>query len=345
MKILLCSHVFPPQIGGIEIVGALLAEQWSRLGAVVTVVTQTPGGRTSAEYEIVRRPSLSRLCKLANKSDLVFQNNISLRTLMPLLPLRKPIVIAHHGMLDRGNGKRGWQERIKCAMLPFCRNIAISNAVAQALPVKSTIIHDPFEPGEFAHHEAGERSRDIVFLGRLVSDKGCELVLRALAILRRDGICPSFTVIGDGPEMPALRRMTAELALSDQVTFTGAMGAGRGREIARHKVMVIPSDWEEPFGVVALEGLAAGCALAASRAGGLPEAVGPCGLLFPRGDAGALAGALKELLASPSLRQKLISRSPRHLQEFRPETVAKRYLEFFEAVLARQIAGKRRASA
>lgn len=345
MKILLCSHVFPPQVGGIETVGAVLAEQWSRLGAVVTVATQTPGGRTSTEYEIVRQPSLSRLRTLAGQSDLLFQNNISLRTLMPLLPSRKPIVVTHHGMLVRGNGRRGWQERLKCAMLPFCKNISISNAVAQALPVQSTIIHDPFEPDEFAHPLTPERSRDIVFLGRLVSDKGCELALRALAILKREGICPTFTVIGDGPEMPKLRRTTAGLGLSDQVVFKGAIREGRGREVAQHKIMVIPSDWEEPFGVVALEGLAAGCAIAASKAGGLPEAVGPCGLLFPRGDSEALAAALKELLANSSLRQRLVSESLRHLEKFRPEKVARKYLEFFEGALEGNIAVSGRISA
>jgi glycosyltransferase involved in cell wall biosynthesis len=97
--------------------------------------------------------------------------------------------------------------------------------------------------------------------------------------------------------------------------------------------MVVPSIWAEPFGVVALEGLAAGCAVAASSGGGLPDAVGPCGVLFPNGDAKELAAALKELLVNPARRQKLLAERDRHLEQFRPETVAKRYLEVFESAL------------
>jgi glycogen(starch) synthase len=333
MKILLCSHVFPPQVGGIETVSSILADQWTRLGSSVIVVTQAPGGPDSKDYEVIRQPSIAQLRSLANKSDIIFQNNVSLRTLIPLLPTRKPIVVTHQGMIVRENDKRGWREHLKCVLLRFCHNISISEAVAKRIPVKSIVIGNPFESEEFKRPADGAQPKDMVFIGRLVSDKGCELVLRALSILKCEGLSPSFTVIGDGDEMPALKRMTAELKLADQVTFTGVMREGRGTEVGRHKVMVVPSDWEEPFGVVALEGIAAGCAIAASQAGGLPEAVGPCGLLFPRGDVTVLAAGLKELLSDASLRERFQSESRRHLRNFQPEIVAKRYLDFFKAVL------------
>jgi glycosyltransferase involved in cell wall biosynthesis len=97
--------------------------------------------------------------------------------------------------------------------------------------------------------------------------------------------------------------------------------------------MVVPSIWAEPFGVVALEGLAAGCVLAASAKGGLPDAVGPCGLLFPNGDVKAMTAALKGLLTNSSLREKLMSERSSHLERFQPEAVAKRYHEVFESAL------------
>lgn len=333
MRILLCSHAFAPNIGGIETVSAILADQWIRLGSSVTVVTQTPGGQFSREYEVVRRPSVGQLRALAKESDIIFQNNISLRTLIPLLPWRKPVVIAHQTLLGSDVGRR-WREHLKCEILSRCRNIAVSSAVAKALPVKSTLIFNPFEPGEFTPSAPEERGRDIVFLGRLVSDKGCDVVLRALVILKTKGLYPSFTVIGDGPEMVALKRMAADLALSEQVTFRGALGKGRGREVTQHKIMVVPSIWIEPFGVVALEGLAAGCAVVASNSGGLPEAVGQCGLLFPNGDAKALAAALMKLLDDPSLRNNLLLEKDRHLRQFEPETVARQYLDIFASVMS-----------
>jgi glycosyltransferase involved in cell wall biosynthesis len=203
--------------------------------------------------------------------------------------------------------------------------------VAADLPVKSIVIENPFEPGEFTDPEDAMRDKDIVFLGRLVSSKGCDLALRALAILKQEGLNPSFTVIGDGPEMPALKQLTAELGLTDQVDFQGTIREGRGKIVARHRIMVVPSIWEEPFGVVALEGIAAGCAVIATRGGGLPDAVGPCGILVPNGDVKALASALKNVITDSSLREKLTAGRKHHLEHFQPEVVAKRYLEVFES--------------
>jgi glycosyltransferase involved in cell wall biosynthesis len=335
MKILFCSYVFPPSIGGIETVSRILAEQFCRLGSTVTVVTHTPGEEMDEAYKVVRRPSLEKLRELENGSDIIFQSNISLKTLLPLFFARKPIVIAHHGRLTRVNGRRGWQDYLKRSLLLRCSNVAVSQMVAADLPIKSMVIEDPFESDEFTDPGNGLRDKDIVFLGRLVSDKGCDLALRALAILKQEGLHPSFTVIGDGPEMPALKQLTAELGLTDQVDFLGTIREGRGKIVARHRIMVVPSIWEEPFGVVALEGIAAGCAVVASRGGGLPEAVGPCGILFPNGDVEALARALKDLVTSSSLRDRLAAGRKHHLEHFQPEVVAKRYLEIFESALRR----------
>lgn len=334
MRILLCSYVFAPNIGGIETVSWVLAEQFTRMGSPVTVVTHTPGDAVSADFELIRQPSVSQLLALARRADIVFQSNISLRTLLPILVTGKPIVITHHGALCRVNGSIGWQDRLKHALLPACHNIAISKAVADRMPVKCDIVGDPFESDEFSYETSTQRVKDIVFLGRLVSAKGCDLALSALALLKAQGICPSLTVIGDGPELSALRRQSAELGIADQVEFLGAMREGRGGVLAQHKVMVIPSNWTEPFGVVALEGVAAGCVLAASSVGGLPEAVGPCGLLFPQGDVTAMAATLKKLLTDGSLRENLLAGREQHLERFQPQNAARQYLKIFESVLS-----------
>lgn len=333
MKILLCSHVFAPSVGGIETVSAILASQFCKMGSPVTVVTETPGPSGAAAYEIVRGPSARQLYRLARNSDIAFQNNVSLRALFPLIASRKPVVITHQTWIARTTGMLGWQDYLKRTVLPLSRNIAISEAVARALPVKTEVIGNPFDPREFNNPGESGRTQDIVFMGRLVSDKGCDLVLRALAMLKAEGLEPSLSFIGDGPEMPALKQLARELGLDSQVTFTGTLREGRGREVARHRIMVVPSIWQEPFGVVALEGIAAGCAVVASQSGGLPEAVGPCGVTFPSGDVGSLASVLKDLLSNPSQRQELVCNAERHLEKFLPEVVAKRYLEFFASVL------------
>lgn len=333
MKILFCSLTFAPNIGGIETVSKVLADQFSRLGSSVIVVTNTPGEVSSERFEVIRVPSAKRLRELGRWADLIFQNNISLKTLLPLLLVRKPVVICHQTWLTRTNGKRGWQDYLKRAVLPVCHNVAISNAIAEALSVKSVVIPNPFETGEFAGFENSQRDKDLVFLGRLVSDKGCDLALRALSLLKAEGLEPSLSVIGDGPELPRLRSLAEELGLSQQVTFLGSIREGRGREVAQHKIMVVPSRWAEPFGIVALEGLATGCVVVASSLGGLPEAVGGCGVLFPNGDVRGMASALSALLTNPSRREELRRGSAEHLARFEPETIAREYLSVFEAAL------------
>lgn len=331
MKILLCSYTFAPNLGGIETVSKILADEFCRLGSQVTVVTHTEGDQAHGAYEVLRRPSMGTLYALARRSDVVWQNNISLNMLPALLAARKPVVITHQTWITRNDGSRGWQDRLKRALLPFVQNVAISKAIAAAIRCEPVVIGNPFEPGEFKDLGSEFRTKDIVFVGRLVSAKGCDLELRSLAMLKAEGLQLSFSVIGDGPEAPALKQLTAELGLSEQVAFLGAIREGRGREVAKHKIMVVPSIWAEPFGVVALEGIAAGCAVVASSGGGLPDAVGPCGLTFPNGDAKALAEAVKELLTNPARREKLLVERDRHLAQFRPETVAKRYMEVFES--------------
>jgi glycosyltransferase involved in cell wall biosynthesis len=98
-------------------------------------------------------------------------------------------------------------------------------------------------------------------------------------------------------------------------------------------ILVVPSTFNEPFGIVALEGIACGCAVIASRGGGLPEAVGPCGLTFPNGDVAALTNCISELINAPDSRQRLLRGAAAHLASFTATAVAARYLEMFQAVI------------
>nr|WP_218624047.1 glycosyltransferase family 4 protein [Granulicella sp. dw_53] len=309
-----------------------MAEEFTKAGSEVTVITETPG-EEQYEYRIVRRPTRSTIRRLGREADIVFQSNISLNTLVPLLFTKKNIVIAHHTWLTRPNGRISWQDRLKRFVIRFCKNIAISKAIAAALPVKSLLIGNPFEISEFSPYRQLPKTKDIVFVGRLVSDKGCDLAIEALAQLKAEGITPGFTIIGEGPERLALEAQVDKLGLSDQVTFLGSITVGRGKRIAEHKIILIPSRWEEPFGLVALEGIASGCVPIASAKGGLGEAVNSCGILFPNGDISALASAIKLLLTDPIQLEQYVSRADQHLEQFRPDVVARHYLDFFQHLI------------
>ena len=83
------------------------------------------------------------------------------------------------------------------------------------------------------------------------------------------------------------------------------VGGKFGDELAtllnQHRIMVVPSRWPEPFGLVALEGIACGCAVGGSEEGGLKEAMGPCGISFKNSDYSSLAAALDRRLRRAAL--------------------------------------------
>ena len=112
----------------------------------------------------------------------------------------------------------------------------------------------------------------------------------------------------------------------------GTRGAELAALLNRHQVLVVPSRWAEPFGIVALEGLACGCFVIGSEGGGLKEAIGPGGITFVNGDASALAGALQKALVNrlPVDRPAVAA----HLARHRPSAVAAGYLQELEAAVA-----------
>lgn len=324
MKILFCSVPFRPSIGGIETVSALLAEQFQRLGHSVTLVTHTPCKEQEIEaYRVVRQPSPAGLWRLVRGADVVFHNNISLRMAWPLLALRRPWVVAHHTWIPH----RGTAARLKRWAIRFARNISVSRAVASDLPVASVVIPNPYRSSLFRPIAGVPRTKDAVFLGRLVSDKGASVLLDALHLLRSRGIAPRATVIGDGADEAALRMQASRLGLDDRVEFVGARsGESLARLLHEHRSLIVPSVWEEPFGVVVLEALACGCVPLVSRSGGLPESAGPCGRVFAKGNAAALADAMADLFTDREQLERLRAPAVEHLARHQPERVAAGYL-------------------
>jgi glycogen(starch) synthase len=336
MKILFSSYAFQPSVGGIESVSKILAENFSAEGHDVQLITETPGEEIAGtNYRLIRKPSLTKLVRLLRWSDLLFQNNISLRSLVPALVLRKPAVVMHQTWIQNVRGEVGWNDRIKQALLPHVTNIAISQAVAGRLGTPAAVVGNPYDDNVFRFLPDVVRDKTIVFLGRLVSDKGVDLLLQAMKLLQSEGLMPDLTIIGAGPEEQGLRRLTHEFSLDRQVTFAGEKsGAPLAEFLNRHRILVVPSRWAEPFGVVALEGIACGCVVIGSENGGLKEAIGPCGLVFPNGNAQALAERLRYLLDHPEMESNLRQPAPPHLARFKPKAVASACLELMQKVVA-----------
>jgi glycosyltransferase involved in cell wall biosynthesis len=335
VKILLSSYVFSPSVGGIETVSALIAPEFVRMGHEVILITHTKEeDGVTWPFEVIRRPGARRMLKLVRWCDVYFQNNISLTYAWPLLLLRRPWVIAHHTWIGQYQGERDWKARLKRLLLRRGTNATISHPVAADIPVPSIIVGNPYSAGVFKARPEIPRDRELVYLGRLVSDKGVDMIIKSMVQLRGRGLHPRLTIIGSGAEEPELRRLVREFDLENQIEFTGSKAPP---EIAlllnAHQVLVVPSRWPEPFGIVALEGLASGCVVVASAAGGLPGVVGRCGLTFAIGDQTELTDALERVLTRPQLREQLQRGVAAHLRQFEPATVAGKYLSVFQRAM------------
>jgi glycogen(starch) synthase len=336
MKILFSSYLFHPSVGGIESVSRILAEKFTATGNEVDVITQSSGGVVpGANYGVTRRPSIAQLFTLLRRCDLFFQNNISLRSLIPALILRKPTLVVHQTWLQNTHGSIGWINRLKQSLLRRVTNVAISKAVADRLNAHSFVIGNPYDETVFRVVPNLPRDKNLVFVGRLVSDKGVDLLLQALKLLQKNNLLPDLTIVGGGPEAENLQRLVTELGLDRQLTFAGQKsGAALAEILNRHRILVVPSRWAEPFGVVALEGIACGCVAVGSEKGGLKEAIGPCGLIFENGNIRALADQLKRLLNDLSLQAKLRDRAAEHLTKFQSDVIAAAYLRLMRELVA-----------
>jgi glycosyltransferase involved in cell wall biosynthesis len=336
MNILISSHAFAPSLGGIETVGALLAEEFVKMGDSVVVITQTADGPnlTQSAIPIVRVPSPGRLRRLTKWCDVFWHNNLSLRTVWPALLPRKPLVITHQGSYSRRPVGLDLGLRVKHALANRVTSVAISRYVASFFKPAPVVIYNPYDAKIFQTRVSPTaRTDELLFLGRLVSEKGLDTLLESLGRLRQRQLRPRLTVVGSGPEQANMQELTKRLGLEEQVQFRGAQsGLELAATLNQHQTLVVPSKYDEPFGVVALEGIACGCAVIGSSGGGLPEAIGPCGITFPNGDIGALENALERLLTRPEERERLIAAGPKHLTQFQPRLVAQRYRELFETL-------------
>lgn len=335
MKILIYSPLFYPSIGGIETVVSILASEFVSVGHEVKLVSQIPATDSKIfPFEVIRQPSWQKLLELTQWCDVYFQGCVSLKGIWPLLMIRRPWVVTHQTWYCRSDGSMGFQDSLKCFLTHFSTNIPASLALAEHIKTPSTVVPNPYREDIFYELPEISRDKELAFVGRLVSDKGVDLLLFALANLKQLGVTPRLTIIGSGPEESKLHQQVKQLDIVAQVDFVGVKVE---RELAKllnaHKILVVPSLWREPFGIVALEGIACGCVVIGSEEGGLKDAIGPCGVIFPNGDVKALTQALFDLLTNPDKLLTFRENVESHLSRHTKTTVAKAYLQVMEKAI------------
>lgn len=170
--------------------------------------------------------------------------------------------------------------------------------------IESLATDYPVEAPSLAFRRTRAAQPLFVYVGRLAREKGVATLLYALALARDHGSELRLRVVGDGPLRPALERLTGELGLSHAVQFTGWVPLERVEaQLAEAWALVAPSLWAEPLGLTALEAIVHGIPVIASATGGMAETVedGVSGLLFPNGDAAALATCLTDVASGRCL--------------------------------------------
>jgi glycosyltransferase involved in cell wall biosynthesis len=191
-----------------------------------------------------------------------------------------------------------------------------------------------FYPG--ARRDAG-RGFVVGFVGRLVPEKGVDLLIRAAAGL----FGPWHLVIaGDGPERVALTALAKKLGVQDQVYFDGQLPSDRVPAFLQElDVLVLPSrsrpNWMEQFGRVLVEAMACGIVVLGSMSGEIPNVIGPAGLTFPEDDVDVLREQLVRLAQDPELRDELGQAGrQRVLEHFTQAQVAAKTIQVYKEILA-----------
>ncbi len=198
------------------------------------------------------------------------------------------------------------------------------------------------DPGLFrpATRPIAGRTRTLGYVGRLVPEKGVDVLLEALSELRQDGVVNwRLDVVGGGPEHAELERQVAALDLRDHINFTGQIPNLQMPVFFRNlDILIAPSltrpNWKEQFGRVLIEAMACGVVPIGSDSGAIPGVIGDAGIVVPEGDTSALMHALRRLLLDEELRQELGRRGrARVLAQFTQAQVARQTVEVYEEMM------------
>jgi glycosyltransferase involved in cell wall biosynthesis len=174
------------------------------------------------------------------------------------------------------------------------------------------------------------------FAGRLVPEKGADVLVRAFARVHAALPHARLLIAGDGPERGRLLRLIAELGLERSVALPGHLPrATLDQQLDAAWVQAVPSVWAEPFGFTTAEAMMRGTAVIATATGASPTMVEGerTGVLVPALDEERLAAALLRLLTDRDLAERMgAAGRKRALAEFSDERFTDRFLALLESI-------------
>jgi glycosyltransferase involved in cell wall biosynthesis len=186
--------------------------------------------------------------------------------------------------------------------------------------------------------EAKDAHPTVTFAGRLVAEKGLDTLIEAFTIVNQIVPDAELLVMGDGSGKEHYQRMIDALSLSTRIRMLGHVARTEVQRIGgRAWVHVVPSTWDEPFGLSAAEALMRGVPVVASKKGGLVEVVkdGETGFLVPASEPKPLADAILKIITDRRLADVLARKAREDaLERFCEEKIVDRWLELYLRVIA-----------
>lgn len=265
--------------------------------------------------------------------------------------LGPPYVVTSHGSDVRLFDRSGLWRRLGHRVLAGAGAVtAASRFLAEdierhagPLPQPVTVTPMPVDADRFATGRSVPKAAPprILYAGNLVPSKGVDVLLRALASLRAQGVACRGRILGEGPAQPALQRLAQELGLSGDVEWSPFVPQDlMPAEYGASTITVLPTRGQaEGLGLTLVEALLSGCAVVATAAGGITEVVqdNETGLIAGDGDAQDLAAKIGLLLRDAALRERLTrTGQARVLERYSPKASAARFLALYDAIAARR---------
>ncbi len=329
-SLLIATPAFLPRIGGIENIALSLANAASNRGLAVSVATSTSAPAHFDEqfsFPVFRSPSSAQLFALYrdHATVLLLQGPSSLG--WPTFFYGSKTIVIYQIWVRWANRPSVFGYIVGWLIRRISTVTACSPTVAATLGVPSKIVPNPYNDLVFRVLNFGPRRFDIAFTGRMITWKGLDVLFQALKILKNRGVPCKTVCVGEGPDFGQFRKLAEDLAISETITWTGALKPCDVATVLNDsKVLCVPSTWEEPFGIVALEGLACGCEVIVSSSGGLPSAVGKAGLVFQNGQPEELAEKIEKVLLNWSIERICNTIALDHLQKHTGEAILNEYL-------------------
>jgi glycogen(starch) synthase len=326
------AEQFWPTIGGVQVRSLMLLRALLRRGYEVCVVTSSgtpelPTTDTSQGMAIYRfpfeilstQPSPAALVQL-NRSigelqrsfkpdvvDIQFSGPsaffyLRTREAHPA-PLLLTICVAPSACVAGGDTVLGQLIQLASGITaPAAAPLREVHTLAPGSAARSSIIYNALEEPPMPPTPLPFDAPRILCLGRVVEDKGFDVALEAWAAIQARFPQARLLIAGDGPARTHLERQTLALNIASRVDFLGWVSPDDVPALINSvTMMVVPSRWQEAFGLVALQAAQLARPVVASRVGGLAEVVshGETGILVDADDARALAEAIASLLEEP----------------------------------------------